>query len=120
MITNSKWNYSYLWLLSNLGTRPSLTDSNPPAQNNEILVLVVVFSVSTMSEYVAEGILPVIPDDLTVPQFILDSSHSTRPIRKQDIPWLVDDTTGRRIGFEEVSDRLPVMKYEFECQSIDV
>jgi hypothetical protein len=59
-----------------------------------------------MGEYVAEGILPVIPDNLTVPQFILDSSHSTRPIRKEVIPWLVDDTTGHRIGFEEVSDRL--------------
>jgi hypothetical protein len=63
-----------------------------------------------MSEYVAEGILPVIPDDLTVPQFILDSSHSTRPIRKEAIPWLVDDTTGHQIGFEEVSDRLMNVK----------
>ncbi|KAH9980137.1 amp dependent CoA ligase [Lactifluus volemus] len=59
-----------------------------------------------MSEYVAEGILPVIPDDLTVPQFILDSSHSTRPIRKEAIPWLVDDTTGHQIGFEEIRSRV--------------
>jgi hypothetical protein len=47
-----------------------------------------------------------IPDDLTVPQFILDSTHPTRPIRKEGIPWLVDDTTGRQIGFEEVSRKI--------------
>ena len=51
----------------------------------------------------AEGNLGVIPDDLTLPQFILDSTHPTRPIRKEGIPWLIDDTTGRKIGFEEVS-----------------
>jgi hypothetical protein len=56
-----------------------------------------------MGEYVAGGTLGTIPDDLTLPQFILDSSHPTRPIRKQGIPWLVDDTSGRQIGFEEVS-----------------
>jgi hypothetical protein len=56
-----------------------------------------------MGEYVAEGNLGSIPDDLTLPQFILDSTHPTRPIRKEGIPWLIDDTTGRKIGFEEVS-----------------
>jgi 4-coumarate--CoA ligase len=58
-----------------------------------------------MSEHVGEEILPIgiIPDDLTLPQFVLDSSHSTRPIRKEGIPWLVEETTGRQIGFEEVS-----------------
>ena len=56
-----------------------------------------------MSEYVAEGNLCTIPNDLTVSQFILDSAHPTRPIREEGIPWLIDDTTGRKIGFEEVS-----------------
>jgi len=56
-----------------------------------------------MGEYVAEGNLGAIPDDLTLPQFILDSTHPTRPIRKEGIPWFIDDTTGRKIGFEEVS-----------------
>ena len=56
-----------------------------------------------MGEYVAEGNLGAIPDDLTLPQFILDSTHPTRPIRREGIPWLIDDTTGRKIGFEEVS-----------------
>jgi 4-coumarate--CoA ligase len=56
-----------------------------------------------MGEYVAEGDLCTITDGLTVPQFILDSGHPTRPIRKERIPWLIDDTTGQKIGFEEVS-----------------
>jgi hypothetical protein len=56
-----------------------------------------------MGEYVAEGNLGAIPDDLTLPQFILDSTHPTRPIRKEGIPWLIDDITGRKIEFEEVS-----------------
>jgi hypothetical protein len=52
-----------------------------------------------MGEHVAEGNLCNIPDDLAVPQFILDSAHPT-------YPWLVDDTTGRQIGFEEVSRKM--------------
>ena len=59
-----------------------------------------------MGEYVAEGNLGAIPDDLTLPQFILDSTHPTRPIRKEGLPWLIDDTTGRKIGFEEVSGEM--------------
>ncbi|KAI0304294.1 amp dependent CoA ligase [Multifurca ochricompacta] len=59
-----------------------------------------------MGEYVAEENLPYIPDDLTLPQFILDSSHPTRPIRRHGISWFVDDTTGSQIGFEEVRSRV--------------
>jgi hypothetical protein len=47
--------------------------------------------------------LPKIPDDLTVVQFILDSSHPTRPVRSSDVPWLIEDHSGRKIGFDEVS-----------------
>ena len=56
-----------------------------------------------MGEYVADGDLCAIPDNLTLTQFILDSTHPTRPIRKEGIPWFIDATTGRQIGFEEVS-----------------
>jgi hypothetical protein len=56
-----------------------------------------------MGEYTAEGNLGAVPDNLTLPQFILDSIHPTRPIRKEGTPWFIDDTTGRKIGFEEVS-----------------
>lgn len=48
------------------------------------------------------GPLPHIPDDLTLPQFLLDCAHPRRPVRKEGIPWLIEDATGRRIGFEEV------------------
>jgi hypothetical protein len=50
-----------------------------------------------------EVVLPFIPDNLSIPQFILDSNHPTRPVRKHDIPWLIEDASGRKVGFEEVS-----------------
>jgi 4-coumarate--CoA ligase len=49
------------------------------------------------------GPLPLIPDDLTVPQFIFECKHPSRPARRPDIPWLIEDETGRRIGEHEVS-----------------
>jgi 4-coumarate--CoA ligase len=49
------------------------------------------------------GTLPHIPDSLTVPQFILDYQHVTRPIRTAGVPWLIEDATAREIGLEEVS-----------------
>lgn len=48
------------------------------------------------------GTLPHIPDDLTIPQFILDSRHPNRPLNEQGNPWFIEESTGRRIGFEEV------------------
>ena len=57
-----------------------------------------------MTEFVSPGgPLPHIPDDLTLTQFIFDSTHECRPIRPQGVPWLVDDATGRKIGLEEVN-----------------
>lgn len=48
--------------------------------------------------------LPFVPDNLTLPQFILDSSHPLRPRRVDDaIPWLIEDQSGRKYGYEEVS-----------------
>ncbi|EIM92300.1 amp dependent CoA ligase [Stereum hirsutum FP-91666 SS1] len=52
------------------------------------------------------GPLPHIPDDVTLPQFLLDSTHPRRPVRKEGIPWLIEDATGRRIGFEEIRARV--------------
>ena len=49
------------------------------------------------------GTLPFIPDNLTIPQFFLDYSHPIRPIRKGGEPWMIDDETGREVGFEEVN-----------------
>ena len=48
------------------------------------------------------GELPYIPDNLTLAQFILDSQHPSRPIRKHGVPWLIEDHTGRTLGYEEV------------------
>ena len=57
-----------------------------------------------MSEHHSlHGPCPPIPDNLTIVQFILDSHHPTRPTRTGHIPWLIEDATGRAIGFEEVS-----------------
>ncbi|KAG9315614.1 hypothetical protein JVU11DRAFT_3256 [Chiua virens] len=46
-----------------------------------------------------------VPDDLTIPQFILDSSHPLRPVRKSGTPWLIEDATGRHINGEELRTR---------------
>ncbi len=64
---------------------------------------------STMTEFLSPGDpLPYIPDDLTLPQFILDSTHECRPIRPQGATWLTEDATGRKIGLGEVTI-LPVV-----------
>lgn len=48
--------------------------------------------------------LPAIPDDVTLPQFVLDAAlHPTRPIRMDNSPWLIQDESGSKFGFEEVS-----------------
>ncbi|KAJ7109969.1 phenylacetyl-CoA ligase [Mycena epipterygia] len=44
-----------------------------------------------------------IPDDLTIPQFLLDfTAHPSRPVRPQGVPWLIEDKTGRAITFDEL------------------
>lgn len=52
--------------------------------------------------------LPFIPDNLTIPQFILDGQHPTKPMGGHGIPWLIEDATGRKVGFEEVGYRLHI------------
>ncbi|PPQ88581.1 hypothetical protein CVT25_009961 [Psilocybe cyanescens] len=47
------------------------------------------------------GDLPSIPDDLSIPQFILDSHHEMRPDWPQGLPWLVADKSGRTLGLDE-------------------
>lgn len=55
---------------------------------------------------VEQGDLPYIPDDLTIPQFILDHRHPTRPVNSNLSPWFIEEATGRGIGFEEVCSQL--------------
>ncbi|KAI0274533.1 amp dependent CoA ligase [Russula aff. rugulosa BPL654] len=60
-----------------------------------------------MSEFFSPGdSLPYIPDDLTLTQFILDSTHECRPIRPQGATWLIEDATGRKIGLDEIQSRV--------------
>lgn len=57
-----------------------------------------------MPEIFGEQLDTVIPDDLTLSQFFLDSHHPRRPVRT-NTPWLIEDDTGRRIEFEEIRAR---------------
>lgn len=47
-------------------------------------------------------------DNLTIPQFILDDQCPTNSMRGHDIPWLIEDATGKKVGVEEVSHRLRI------------
>ena len=43
-----------------------------------------------------------LPDDLTVPQFILDHRHPTRPVHTNISPWLIEEVSGKGVSYEEV------------------
>ncbi|KAG2153049.1 uncharacterized protein EDB93DRAFT_239065 [Suillus bovinus] len=58
-----------------------------------------------MSEIHGPSLETFVPDDLTLPQFILDSSHPLRPIRPSHVPWFIEDAGGRGIGHEEIRAR---------------
>ncbi|KAF9502460.1 phenylacetyl-CoA ligase [Pleurotus eryngii] len=49
--------------------------------------------------------LPEIPDDLSIPQFMLDYKHPCMPYRPENVPWLTEDHSGRSIGFQEIKSR---------------
>ncbi|KAF8133973.1 hypothetical protein EV363DRAFT_1430490 [Boletus edulis] len=70
------------------------------------------------------GKLPYIPDNLTLAQFILDSHHPSRPIRKHGIPWFIEDHTGRTVGYEEIRARVfglaNGLKHRFGIKEDDV
>lgn len=59
-------------------------------------------SVTEFTALPSLGALPHIPDDVTLPQFIFDSWHPTRPVNKNHNPVLIEDSTGRGVGFSEV------------------
>ncbi|TFK36899.1 amp dependent CoA ligase [Crucibulum laeve] len=58
-----------------------------------------------MAEFQSPVQLPHIPDNLTIPQFILDIGSRQRPQRMADTPFFVEDATGRQIHFPEVHKR---------------
>jgi len=47
------------------------------------------------------------PDNLTVPQFLLDDTygHGTRPTRTPDTPCIIDNETGRKVFLDELRFR---------------
>ncbi|KAK0460013.1 phenylacetyl-CoA ligase [Desarmillaria tabescens] len=55
--------------------------------------------------YSKVGRLPYVPDDLTIPQFILDHAHPIRLERPKDVPWLVTDKSGRKMHLDEIQRR---------------
>ncbi|KIJ17913.1 hypothetical protein PAXINDRAFT_9849 [Paxillus involutus ATCC 200175] len=56
-----------------------------------------------MAELVSPaGTLPFIPDDFKLAHFILDFQHPSRPIRRHGVPWIIEDHTGKTLGYEEV------------------
>jgi len=47
--------------------------------------------------------LPPIPDNLTIPQFILrDLQLPARPVRPGNVPYFIDNASGRTYNYEEV------------------
>ena len=49
------------------------------------------------------GECPEIPDDLSIPQFFLDTWHPLRPRRPVGSPWVIDDESGKVLDYEQVS-----------------
>ncbi|KAJ7185242.1 amp dependent CoA ligase [Mycena filopes] len=49
--------------------------------------------------------VPYFPDDLTLPQFLLDYEHPIRLAREPETPWLIDGRTGRSLLKAEVIRR---------------
>ncbi|KZP31139.1 phenylacetyl-CoA ligase [Athelia psychrophila] len=53
-----------------------------------------------------EAALPHIPDNLSIPQFILDTQHAIRPSRPPQSPWVIEDATSKKVGYEELQSRV--------------
>jgi hypothetical protein len=45
---------------------------------------------------------PYIPDHLTIPQFMFDTTAVPRPPRLRETPYFIDDSTGREVFETEV------------------
>ncbi|KAI0634258.1 hypothetical protein C8Q77DRAFT_1110746 [Trametes polyzona] len=62
------------------------------------------------------GTLAHIPDDLTIPQFILDSQHPLRPAADPQRPWLIEESTGRAVRANELRARISGLANAFNHQ----
>jgi len=57
-----------------------------------------------MPEFANPTPLPHIPDDLTIPQFML-REVTGRPQRPSNVPFFIEDATGRQVSYEEAHRR---------------
>ena len=58
-------------------------------------------------EFHVDGPVPYIPDHLSVPQFVFDSSIVPRPQRHPETPYFIEDATGRPVFEAEASSATP-------------
>ena len=57
-----------------------------------------------MSEFRSPIPLPHVPDNISIPQFIFRSGTPGRPVRPSDVPFFIEDGTGRAVTYEQVLD----------------
>lgn len=50
---------------------------------------------------------PYIPDHLTIPQFVFDTTVVPRPQRPREAPYFIEEATGRGVFEDEVSPHTP-------------
>lgn len=55
-----------------------------------------------MSEFRSPVPLPHVPDDVSIPQFIFRSGTPGRPVRPSNVPFFIEDGTGRAVTYEQV------------------
>jgi 4-coumarate--CoA ligase len=62
------------------------------------------------------SLLPIIPDDQTLPQFMFSYQHQSlhRPHRPSHVPSLIEDHTGRRISWDELRERVAALAWAFQ------
>jgi hypothetical protein len=57
-----------------------------------------------MSEFRSPIPLPYVPDNISIPQFIFRSGVPGRPVRPSNVPFFIEDGTGRAVTYEQVLD----------------
>ncbi|KAJ7141376.1 hypothetical protein C8R44DRAFT_245461 [Mycena epipterygia] len=58
-----------------------------------------------MLEFSSNILLPHVPEDLTLEQFILSDATTDRPVRPKSVPWLVSDKAGQKVDLTEIRER---------------
>ena len=82
--------------------------SYPQTQRTHAQMAKLAIPVSPIHEFRSvHGECPDIPDDLSIPQFFLDSWHPLRPRRPAGSPWVIDDESGNGLDYEQVSKSPP-------------